>query len=86
MTDETARRGRGRPGTPAAERAGYRPPIKAERMAEVRAYAEATGGSVTDAVDRLLVVGIRAWRSMQLADDAGQRPGRTGRPKKETKP
>jgi hypothetical protein len=73
MTDETARRGRGRPGTPAAERSGYRPPIKAERMAEVREYADATGGSVADAVDRLLVVGIRAWRSMQLADEAADR-------------
>lgn len=56
-----SRRGRGRPGTPVAERASYRPPIKTERMDQVRAYAKAHGLGVADAVDVLLAGGLEPW-------------------------
>jgi hypothetical protein len=70
MTDTRggARRGAGRPeGGPAGRSADpYRVPLSRDRMAEVRAYADAHGLKIAAAVDVALTDFLAKWRAHSL--------------------
>ena len=66
----TAERRGGWPGPRKIQKVTPQPPVQVER---VQAYADAEGVTYAEAMRRLVDAGLDEW----------QRPGRTGRPKKE---